>query len=137
LATPTSGKIFLRKSLHVIRKTHTFIQSRSIPSSDQLITNPFPHFFYNYIICRRHVYVSEGGEALHNQYPDKYRGSHICTAEILIGKIDKAASIEKMKEIFKDKFLNARVYINWFSEDTLIKLPLHCIGSNLKPSQRK
>jgi hypothetical protein len=38
------------------------------------------------------------------------------------GKIDKAASIEKMKEIFKDKFINARVYINWFSGD--MKIPL-------------
>lgn len=38
------------------------------------------------------------------------------------GKIDKAASIEKMKEIFKGKFLNGRVYINWFSGD--MKFPL-------------
>jgi len=38
------------------------------------------------------------------------------------GKIDKAASAEKMKEIFKDKFLNDRVYINWFSGD--MKFPL-------------
>lgn len=38
------------------------------------------------------------------------------------GKIDKAASVEKMKEIFKDKFLNDRVYINWFSGD--MKFPL-------------
>lgn len=38
------------------------------------------------------------------------------------GKIDKAASVEKMKEIFKDKFLNGRVYINWFSGD--MKFPL-------------
>lgn len=38
------------------------------------------------------------------------------------GLIDKAASAEKMKEIFKDRFLNARVYINWFSGD--MKFPL-------------
>lgn len=38
------------------------------------------------------------------------------------GKIDKAASVEKMKEIFRDKFLNNRVYINWFSGD--MKFPL-------------
>lgn len=39
------------------------------------------------------------------------------------GKIDKAASVEKMKEIFKDKFLKDRVYINWFSGD--MKFPLN------------
>lgn len=38
------------------------------------------------------------------------------------GKIDKTASVEKMKEIFKYKFLNDRVYINWFSGD--MKFPL-------------
>lgn len=38
------------------------------------------------------------------------------------GKIDKAASAEKMKTIFDDKFSNDRVYINWFSGD--MKFPL-------------
>jgi hypothetical protein len=38
------------------------------------------------------------------------------------GKIDKAASVEKMKKIFPDKFINNRVYINWFSGD--MKFPL-------------
>lgn len=33
------------------------------------------------------------------------------------GKIDKVASLEKMKGIFKDKFHSDRVYINWFSGD--------------------
>lgn len=38
------------------------------------------------------------------------------------GKIDKTASVEKMKEIFKNQFLNNRVHINWFSGD--MKFPL-------------
>lgn len=38
------------------------------------------------------------------------------------GNIDKVASVEKMKEIFKDKFHSDRVYINWFSGD--MKFPL-------------
>ena len=33
------------------------------------------------------------------------------------GKIDKAASIEKMKGIFVENVINDRVYINWFSGD--------------------
>ena len=33
------------------------------------------------------------------------------------GKIDKAASIEKMKGLFTDKLINDRVFINWFSGD--------------------
>lgn len=38
------------------------------------------------------------------------------------GRIDKAASIEKIKSIFKDKFINDRVYIDWFTGD--MKFPL-------------
>ena len=38
------------------------------------------------------------------------------------GKIDKTASIEKMKGIFGDNVVNGRVYINWFSGD--ISFPL-------------
>jgi hypothetical protein len=38
------------------------------------------------------------------------------------GKIDKAASIEKLKALFADKVLNDRVYITWFSGD--ISFPL-------------
>lgn len=38
------------------------------------------------------------------------------------GKIDKAASVQKMKNLFNDKFLNKRVYIDWFSGD--MKFPL-------------
>lgn len=38
------------------------------------------------------------------------------------GKIDKVASADKMRSIFKDKFLNDRVYIDWFSGD--MKFPL-------------
>lgn len=38
------------------------------------------------------------------------------------GKIDKAASIEKMKALFSDKVLNERVFITWFSGD--ISFPL-------------
>lgn len=38
------------------------------------------------------------------------------------GKIDKAASVQKMKNLFNDKFLNERVYIDWFSGD--MKFPL-------------
>jgi hypothetical protein len=38
------------------------------------------------------------------------------------GKIDKPASAKKMKNIFTDKFINDRVYINWFSGD--MKFPL-------------
>ena len=38
------------------------------------------------------------------------------------GKIDKAASVEKMKTIFNDKFLNNKVFIDWFSGD--MKFPL-------------
>lgn len=37
-------------------------------------------------------------------------------------QIDKAASAEKMKSIFKNKFINNRVYIDWFSGD--MKFPL-------------
>ncbi|MEP7255963.1 MAG: hypothetical protein ABI666_09300 [Ferruginibacter sp.] len=33
------------------------------------------------------------------------------------GKIDKAASFKKMKEVFGNGFINDRVYINWFSGD--------------------
>ena len=33
------------------------------------------------------------------------------------GKIDKTASIEKLKSAFGDKVVNDRVYINWFSGD--------------------
>jgi len=33
------------------------------------------------------------------------------------GKIDKTASIEKMKSIFGDHVINNKVYINWFSGD--------------------
>lgn len=38
------------------------------------------------------------------------------------GKIDKVASAKKMKSIFKFKFINDRVYINWFSGE--MKFPL-------------
>ncbi|GAB3517513.1 hypothetical protein [Emticicia fontis] len=38
------------------------------------------------------------------------------------GKINKAASIGRIKEIFNDRMLNNRVYINWFSGD--ISFPL-------------
>src|SRR5690606_21255968 len=38
------------------------------------------------------------------------------------GKIDKVASADKMKSIFKNKFLNDKVYIDWFSGD--LKFPL-------------
>jgi hypothetical protein len=38
------------------------------------------------------------------------------------GIINKAASADKMKSIFKDKFINDRVYIDWFSGD--MKFPL-------------
>lgn len=38
------------------------------------------------------------------------------------GKIDKAAFVQKMKNLFNDKFLNDRVYIDWFSGD--MKFPL-------------
>lgn len=38
------------------------------------------------------------------------------------GKIDKAASAEKIKEIFNDKFINGKVFIDWFSGD--ISFPL-------------
>jgi hypothetical protein len=38
------------------------------------------------------------------------------------GIINKAASTDKMKSIFKDKFINDRVYIDWFSGD--MKFPL-------------
>jgi len=38
------------------------------------------------------------------------------------GKINKAASIEKMKTLFSDKVLNERVYITWFTGD--ISFPL-------------
>jgi len=38
------------------------------------------------------------------------------------GKIDKAASSQKMKAIFNDKFINGKVYIDWFSGD--ISFPL-------------
>lgn len=33
------------------------------------------------------------------------------------GTIDKVASFKKMKEVFGNKFINDRVYINWFSGD--------------------
>ena len=39
------------------------------------------------------------------------------------GKIDKTASIEKMKGIFGDNVVNGRVYINWFSGD--LNFPLN------------
>lgn len=38
------------------------------------------------------------------------------------GKINKTASLEKMKEIFHDNIFHDRVYIDWFSGD--IKFPL-------------
>lgn len=38
------------------------------------------------------------------------------------GKIDKAASAERMKTIFMDKVVDGRVYIDWFSGD--LKFPL-------------
>jgi len=38
------------------------------------------------------------------------------------GKIDKSESVEKMKAIFNKKFINGKVYIDWFSSD--IKFPL-------------
>ena len=38
------------------------------------------------------------------------------------GKINEVASTDKMKSIFNDKFINDRVYINWFSGD--MKFPL-------------
>lgn len=37
--------------------------------------------------------------------------------ELRNGKIDKAASFKKMKEVFGNNFTNERVYINWFSGD--------------------
>jgi hypothetical protein len=42
--------------------------------------------------------------------------------ELRNGKIDKAKSIEKITQIFGDKLINERVYINWF--DGLINFPL-------------
>jgi hypothetical protein len=33
------------------------------------------------------------------------------------GKIDKAASAQKMKTIFNDRFINGKVYMDWFSGD--------------------
>lgn len=38
------------------------------------------------------------------------------------GKIDKVASTDKMKAIFNDKYINDKVYIDWFSGD--MKFPL-------------
>lgn len=38
------------------------------------------------------------------------------------GKINKAASVEKMKTLFNDKVINDRVYIDWFSDE--MKFPL-------------
>ena len=38
------------------------------------------------------------------------------------GKIDTAASAQKMKAVFKDKVVNGKVYIDWFSGD--ISFPL-------------
>lgn len=38
------------------------------------------------------------------------------------GKLDKIASVEKMKSIFNDKFINGRVYIDWFTGE--MKFPL-------------
>ncbi|MBN8666378.1 MAG: hypothetical protein J0M30_02665 [Chitinophagales bacterium] len=38
------------------------------------------------------------------------------------GKINKLASVEKLKTLFKDKFLNERVFMYWVSND--IKFPL-------------
>lgn len=38
------------------------------------------------------------------------------------GIINKAASTDKMKSIFKDKFINDKVYVDWFSGD--MKFPL-------------
>lgn len=46
----------------------------------------------------------------------------ISCGEYRNGKIDKAASIEKMKILFSDQVLNDRVYITWFSGD--INFPL-------------
>jgi len=46
----------------------------------------------------------------------------IACGERRTGKIDKAASVRKMKSIFNDKFINGRVYIHWFSGD--MKFPL-------------
>lgn len=37
--------------------------------------------------------------------------------ELRNGKIDKAASIEKMKSIFGNNIINDRIFINWFSGD--------------------
>jgi hypothetical protein len=42
--------------------------------------------------------------------------------ELRNGKIDKVKSIEKIKQIFGDKVINERVYINWF--DGFINFPL-------------
>lgn len=39
------------------------------------------------------------------------------------GKIDKAASIARMKEIFDERVISSRVYINWFSGD--LNFPLN------------
>lgn len=46
----------------------------------------------------------------------------ISCGERRTGKIDKVASVEKMKSIFDGKFMNDRVYIDWFSGD--MKFPL-------------
>jgi hypothetical protein len=43
--------------------------------------------------------------------------------ELRNGKIDKAASAEKMTAIFNDKMVNGRVYISWFSGE--INFPLN------------
>lgn len=42
--------------------------------------------------------------------------------ELRNGKIDKAQSIEKMKAIFKERFKNGKVFIDWFEGD--INFPL-------------
>jgi hypothetical protein len=47
----------------------------------------------------------------------------ILCGELRSSKIDKAASIQKMKTIFEDKFINNRVYINWFTGD--LNFPLN------------
>lgn len=47
--------------------------------------------------------------------------------EFRSGKIDKAASAEKMKAIFGGKLINDRVFINWFSGDINYPLNDHII----------
>lgn len=45
------------------------------------------------------------------------------------GKTDTAASAQKMKAVFKDKVVNGKVYINWFSGD--ISFPLKVPGNKV------